>query len=179
MPHGFIRTTRDKLLKFGNPLLEFPHFGETLDLALATFHATGAAPDAAAIEKALRAAPNRPDLYLRATAFLVQQGRAPEGLRVIEDAARRLPENREILLMKATTLDFSGQPDDAGHLLMEIQSSWPEWSAARVAHGILLDTHRHYEEARQALETAVSLGRAKCGDLLLSGGLHAAGRRRA
>jgi tetratricopeptide (TPR) repeat protein len=130
----------------------------TLDLALATFHATGAAPDAAAIEKALRASPNRPDLYLRETAFLVQQGRAEEALRAIEDAARRLPENREILLMKATTLDYSGQTEGAGQLLKEIQRRWPEWSAAWVAHGILLDTHGHYEEARQALETAVSLG---------------------
>ncbi|HEY6291985.1 MAG TPA: tetratricopeptide repeat protein [Terriglobia bacterium] len=129
----------------------------TLDLALATLHTT-AAPDPAAISTALRASGNPPDLYLRETAFLVKQGRVQEALRLIDDAARSLPENREILLMKATTLDLAGQTGDSGRLLQEIQSRWPEWSAARVAHGVLLNTHQHYDEARQVLELAVALG---------------------
>jgi tetratricopeptide (TPR) repeat protein len=128
------------------------------DLALATLHTSGAAADAAAIEKALGAPAQRPDSYLRETTFLVKLGQTQEALRLIGDAARMLPENREILLMRATTLDLAGQVDDAGHLLSEIQRRWPEWSAAWVAHGILLDTHRHYDEARQALEMAVALG---------------------
>ncbi|MCX6628219.1 MAG: tetratricopeptide repeat protein [Candidatus Solibacter sp.] len=166
-----------------------------LDLAIATFHALGAAsgataglelmdrlPEAergadyylaraqmldasgkpqdaaAALDRALGAAPKRPDLYRQAIAMLAGAGRAPEALRLIVEAARHLPENREILLLKATTLEFARQSDDAGRLLMDIRNRWPEWSAVWLAHGIILNAHQRYEEARQALQTAVALG---------------------
>jgi predicted Zn-dependent protease len=120
--------------------------------------ASGKFQDAvSALGQALGAVPKRPDLYEQATAFLVRKGKPAEALKVIEEAARTLPESREILLMKATTLEFAGQADDAERLLNEIQNRWPEWSAVWVAHGIILDTHAHYEEARKALETAVAL----------------------
>lgn len=99
-------------------------------LALATLHTSGGAIDAGAIEKALGESAKRSGLYLQETAFLVKLNRAQEALRLIDVAARTLPENREILVMKATTLDFAGQNDDAGHLLIEIRTQWPEWSAA-------------------------------------------------
>jgi tetratricopeptide (TPR) repeat protein len=167
----------------------------SLDLAIATFRAGGAATDAkaglarmdgipesersgdyflaraqmldatgdfenaaSALGQALGRASKRPDLYQRATRFLVRKGRAPEALKSIEEAARILPENREILLMKATTLEFAGQSAEAESLLNELQNRWPEWYAVWMAHGIILDTHRHYEEARHAMETAVTLG---------------------
>lgn len=68
------------------------------------------------------------------------------------------PDSREILLMKATTLEFGGKADDAGRVLDEIQNRWPEWSAVWLARGILLDAHGRYNDARQALETAATLG---------------------
>ena len=121
--------------------------------------ASGSFEDAAsALRQALGAAPKRPDLYRQAIRFLVRKGRAAEALKSIDEAARILPENREILLMKATTLEFAGQTGDARSLLNELQNRWPEWSAVWMAHGIILDTHRHYEEARRAMETAVALG---------------------
>src|ERR1700722_4461836 len=76
----------------------------------------------------------------------------------MEDGARVLPENREILLLKATTLEFDHRTDDADRLLGEMQNRWPEWSNVWLARGIILATHRHYEEARKALETAAALG---------------------
>jgi predicted Zn-dependent protease len=121
--------------------------------------ASGKFPEAgAALERALRAAPGQADSYRLAVALLVREGRAAEALRVAEEAARTLPENREVLLLKATTLEFVRQPDAAGKLLMEIRNRWPEWPAVWVAHGIILNTHQSYEEARQALATAVELG---------------------
>ena len=110
-----------------------------------------------ALDEALRGA-KLPDLFQQATALLVRNGRASEALRRIAEAARILPENREILLFKATTLEFARQAEDAEHLLNEIQSRWPEWSAVWVAHGLILYTHQHYDEAQKALETAVALG---------------------
>jgi len=108
--------------------------------------------------RALHAAPERPDLYLGAVALLVKRGQAPEALRIIQEGARTLPENREILLREATTLEFAHSASDAEHLLSEVQTRWPEWSGVWLAHGIILATHRHYEEARQVLEMAVTLG---------------------
>jgi predicted Zn-dependent protease len=113
---------------------------------------------ASALGQALHAAPKRPDLYRQAVALLARRGRAPEALRLIEEGAHILPENREILLLKATTLEFAHRAGDAEHLLNEVRNRWPEWSTVWTAHGIILSSHQRYEEARQALETAVSLG---------------------
>ena len=111
-----------------------------------------------ALDQALRAAPERPDSYRQAVALLASRGRAAEALRSIEEGARILPGNREILLLKASTLEMAGRSSDAEQLLNEIQGRWPEWSPVWLAHGMILAAHQHYEEARQALETAAALG---------------------
>jgi tetratricopeptide (TPR) repeat protein len=97
-------------------------------------------------------------LYRQAVALLAKQGNAPEALRWIGEGARILPDDREILLLKATTLEFAHRADDAAHLLDEIRNRWPEWSAVWLAHGMILATHGHYEDARAVLETAIALG---------------------
>ena len=112
----------------------------------------------AALERALRAAQGQPDSYRQAVALLVREGRAPDALRAAEEAGRDLPDNREMLLLKATTLEFARQSDAAGKLLMEVRNRWPEWPAAWWAHGIILNSHQRYEEAREALAMAVELG---------------------
>ena len=135
-----------------------PDSGVTLDLALATLHAKGGTVRATEVESALREAGGPPDAYLRETALLVKQGNVQEALGLAEAGARAHADERALQLMKATTLDRAGKVDEADRLLVQIQSRWPEWSAARVARGILLDVHQHYDEARQALETATALG---------------------
>jgi tetratricopeptide (TPR) repeat protein len=149
--------------KAGLDLIDrLPESARTGDYYLARaqmLEASGKVPEAAvALEQALHAAPERPDLYLQAVALLVKRGQAPEALRIVEEGARTLPQNREILLLKATTLEFAHRADDADRLLSEVQTRWPEWSNVWLAHGMILAAHRHYEEARQALETAVALG---------------------
>jgi tetratricopeptide (TPR) repeat protein len=113
---------------------------------------------AAALEEALRAAPKRADLYWNTAAFLSVHGKTAEALRLLDQATRDLPDVREIPLAKAIALEMSGQTAGAGDLLKEVRSRWPEWPAGWVARGILLENHGSFEEARQAMETAVSLG---------------------
>jgi tetratricopeptide (TPR) repeat protein len=113
---------------------------------------------AAALDRAVNSSPERPDLCMRAAAFLVSKGRAAEALRLIDNTAGRLPDNREILLMKATTLEFAKRTEDADGLLERIERRWPEWSAAWAAHGIILAAHQHYPQAVPVLEAAVALG---------------------
>ena len=112
----------------------------------------------AALNQALGASSKRSDLYREAAALLAWNGRTPEALRLLDRAAQILPQDREIPLMKATTLELAGESAAAGHLLDEIQNRWPEWHAVWVARGVILATHRDFEAARQALETAFVLG---------------------
>jgi tetratricopeptide (TPR) repeat protein len=111
----------------------------------------------AALDRVVHSSP-QPALSLRGTAFLVSKGRAAEALRLIDNAAQRLPDNREILLMKATTLEFAKRTDDARGLLDQLQRRCPEWSAVWAAQGIILAAHERYPQALQALEAAVALG---------------------
>jgi tetratricopeptide (TPR) repeat protein len=113
---------------------------------------------AAALEQALHAAPKRADLYWQAAALLSVHGKTAEALRLLDQAVRDLPDAREIPLARAITLEISGQTTGAGDLLKEVGSRWPEWPAGWVARGIIFDNHGSFEQARQAMETAVSLG---------------------
>ncbi len=110
------------------------------------------------IDAALRASPNQPQSYRQATVFLIGKGRAAEALHTIDAGTRALPDDRELLLMKATTLEFAHQTNEALALLQNIETRWPEWSNVWLAHGIILNTHQRFEDARRALETAVALG---------------------
>lgn len=162
-----------------------------LDLAIATFHLTGAAEglqlmdrvpepgrngdyylaraqmldasgraeeSVAALSQALRAAPKSPALYRQAAAFLVKSGQPAEALRLLDQAATAGPQDRESLLMRATTLELARRSNDAERQLKEIQSRWPEWHAVWVAQGVILASQKRFEDARQALETAVTFG---------------------
>jgi Flp pilus assembly protein TadD len=113
---------------------------------------------AAALNKALVAAPKRADLYWRTAAFLIANGKTDEALKMLDRAAGNMPEDREILLAKAVVLELAKQTGDCYNLLADIQGRWPEWQAGWVAHGIVLEKHGRSEEARQAMETAISLG---------------------
>jgi Flp pilus assembly protein TadD len=113
---------------------------------------------AAALRQALRAAPKRPDLYWQAAAFLSTSGKTAEALPLLDQAAHDLPGERELPLAKAIALEISGQTAAAVSLLQDIQGRWPEWPAGWVARGIVLENHGNFDQARQALETAVSLG---------------------
>jgi tetratricopeptide (TPR) repeat protein len=163
------------LAEAGQALLAGKHYGLAMDLLArlpesergADYYmaraemldASGKIQEAvSAIEQALHGAPDRPDLYRQAIALLVKRGRTSEALQWISEAARRLPDNREILLLQATTLEFAHRTGDAGNQLNEIRNRWPEWWAVWMAHGIILAAHQQYVPARQALETAVTLG---------------------
>ena len=124
-------------------------------------------------DRALRAAPKRSDLYREAAASLTRNGRAPAALRLLDQAARTLPQDREILLLKATTLEISGQSEAAERLLNEIQNRWPEWYAGWVARGIILATHKRYEDACPSAADGGRAWRAQSRDPFLSGRLHA------
>src|ERR1017187_5126678 len=67
----------------------------------------------AALDEALRAGPARSDLYRQAVALLVKRGRAADAMRIGEEGTRTLPDNREMQLLGATTLDFAQRTGEA------------------------------------------------------------------
>ena len=67
----------------------------------------------AAINQALGKTPSRPELYRQATLFLIRNHRLPEALQLLDQAARILPDNPEILLMKANTLELAEETGKA------------------------------------------------------------------
>jgi len=121
--------------------------------------ASGKAGDAiAAMDQAIQASPKRPDLYWQAAVLLSRNRRGPEALRLLDRAEQTLPQDPQIPLVRATLLERSGQSEEAEHLLDRIQRRWPEGAAVWVARGIVLAAHEHFDGARRALETAVTLG---------------------
>ena len=62
-----------------------------------------------------------PICFQQAIAFLVTKERAADALKWSDEAARLMPQNREMLLMKATTLEFAHQSTEAARLLSDLQ----------------------------------------------------------
>ena len=113
---------------------------------------------AAALDDAVRASSNRPELGVRAAAFLISKGRGTEALRLIENAISAQPESRELMLMKAATLEWNGRTQDATNEIDRIQRQWPEWSSVWAARGIILARHQQFPAALTALQSAAALG---------------------
>jgi len=111
-----------------------------------------------ALNRGIRTAPTRPDLYLQATGFLLKHKLNHEALDLLEQASRILPDARELLLAQAVTLELLLRGIDAQKLLARMQARWPEWDRPYLLSGILLEIQLKSAEARQTLETAIALG---------------------
>jgi predicted Zn-dependent protease len=111
-----------------------------------------------ALNRGIRSAPTRPDLYLQAAGFLIKHNLIHEALKVLDQASIILPDARELLLAQAVTLDLLRREEDAQKLLTKIQARWPEWERAYVLSGMLLEIQLKSAQARQTLETAIALG---------------------
>jgi tetratricopeptide (TPR) repeat protein len=117
-------------------------------------------PDAAdeALQEGLRRASLRPDVAEQAAFLLLRRNRAAEALAVIERSSQANPGSPGLLLSAAALLALTARTAEAERALRQIESRWPEWDRAYVAHGLLLEGMKRSAEARQKLQTAVALG---------------------
>jgi tetratricopeptide (TPR) repeat protein len=106
----------------------------------------------------MRAEPARANLYYEASSFLLKHKLYKEALQLLDQASRVLPDDRELLLAKAVTLDLLRRTDDCDALLAKIQARWPEWNRPYLLKGMLLQTRLEAAQARRALDTAIALG---------------------
>ncbi len=108
----------------------------------------------AALERAISAAAKEPQLYRQIVRFLVKNNRYAEALKVLDGA----PEDRDLLLLKTTTLAMSGDAAGAADSAASLQMRWPEWQAGWIVRGAALAAQSKVEEARQAVQTGIQLG---------------------
>jgi tetratricopeptide (TPR) repeat protein len=121
--------------------------------------AQGNVPEAAdALNQAMRAEPGRANLYYEASSFLLKHKLYKEALQLLDQASRVLPDDRELLLAQAVTLDLLRRTDACDTLLSQIQARWPEWNRPYLLKGMLLQTRVEPAQARKALDTAIALG---------------------
>ncbi len=132
------------------------------DYALVRAEALGmagkTAEAAAAMEEALRLAPSDADFYRHAAALAARAGQPRLALRFLDQGARQLPGNRDVLLLRAAALQWNGATAEAGRALAGLEARWPEWFPAWVARGIWLNAEGQTAEARREMETAAALG---------------------
>ena len=139
-----------------------PESEQNWDFYLTQAEMRDAAGDAAggqeALAQALRASPGDAAPYVQSCLYLLRKGRAGDAARISGDAAKRLPQDREVLLVRAAALELSGGSADARTTLEQIENRWPEWPAAWALDGIVLAMRGHRDRAIAPLRTAVALG---------------------
>jgi tetratricopeptide (TPR) repeat protein len=76
----------------------------------------------------------------------------------LESASRVRPNDRDLLLAQAITLNLLRRNSDSEKMLAKIQEKWPQWNRVYLVKGVLLEIALKSGEARQTLEKAVGLG---------------------
>ncbi|HYK92269.1 MAG TPA: tetratricopeptide repeat protein [Acidobacteriota bacterium] len=151
-------TGADKALAILNGIPTEKQDGDYHLLRAQILDSLGRFPEAVvALNEALRAAPTRVDLYSQACSFLIKHRRFEECLQLIKQAAKYVPDSPELMLARAIVLEWTNQTYEATQELQRIQAQWPEWSMPYVIQGIILESQHQAAEARQLLETAITL----------------------
>jgi tetratricopeptide (TPR) repeat protein len=121
--------------------------------------AQGKLPEAAAaLNQSLRVAPGRADLYHEAVDFLLKHKLYHEAQAFLEEASRMRPNDRDLLLAQAITLNLLRRNSDSEKMLAQIQEKWPQWERVYLVKGMLLEMALKSADARQTLEKAIALG---------------------
>jgi tetratricopeptide (TPR) repeat protein len=111
-----------------------------------------------AVKQAIQANPAHPELYLEASLLLMQDHRLPGALELLNEASHAAPNNPQVLLLKAMTLELTGDRTSSDSELKHIETLWPEWYKVWLAHALVLESRQEYEQARPMREAASALG---------------------
>ena len=93
-----------------------------------------------------------------AVAVLVGEDDAPAAFQRAREAAAKFADDREILLLQATTLEFAHRSQESDRRLAELEQRWPEWPVVWMEHGMLLAGRGTCQEASRDLQSAIALG---------------------
>jgi len=133
--------------------------GDYYLLRAQVFDALGQVPQAIEnLNLGFRTSPTRADLYEKATYFLLKHRMDAEALNLLEQATAVLPDDPQLLFLKATVLGIQNRSGEALALLSRIVSRWPEWSRPYLVRGILEENRANSEAALKSIQTAIVMG---------------------
>jgi tetratricopeptide (TPR) repeat protein len=110
------------------------------------------------LNRGLRAAPTRPDLYFQSALFLIKHGQYQKTLDLLTKALQVVPESPELLVIEAITYELLEQRGRSEEVLMRVESQWPEWSLPYLLRGIISETHFKWTEGKSQILSALALG---------------------
>lgn len=110
------------------------------------------------LDRGLRAAPTRPDLYFQAALFLIKHDQYQKTLDLMAKALQVVPDSPELWVIEAITYDLLDQRDRSEEILVRIERQWPEWNLPYLLRGIILETHLKWTEGKPQILSAIALG---------------------
>ena len=120
------------------------------------------------LNRGIRAAPRRADMYFEAAAFLIQHGQFKQSAALLEDATRLIPDAPNLWLARAIALELpmahgrshadEVRSEEAMKVLAQIESRWPAWDLPYLVNGMILQDGLKSREAKQMLDLAIALG---------------------
>jgi tetratricopeptide (TPR) repeat protein len=120
------------------------------------------------LDRGIRAAPRRADMYFEAASFLIQHGRFKQAAETLEDATRLIPDAPNLWLARAIALELpmahgrshadQVRSEEAMKVLAQIESRWPAWDLPYLVNGMILQDELKSRQAKQMLDLAIALG---------------------
>jgi tetratricopeptide (TPR) repeat protein len=120
------------------------------------------------LNRGIRAAPRRADMYFEAAAFLIQHGQFPQAAALLEHATRLIPDAPNLWLARAVALELpvahgrshadEVRSEEAMKVLAQIESRWPAWDLPYLVNGMILQDELKSRQAKQMLDLAIALG---------------------
>jgi tetratricopeptide (TPR) repeat protein len=120
------------------------------------------------LDRGIRAAPRRADMYFEAAAFLIQHGQFKQAAALLEDATRLIPDAPNLWLARAIALELpvahgrshadQVRSEEAMKVLAQIESRWPAWDLPYLVNGMILQDELKSRQAKQMLDLAIALG---------------------
>jgi len=120
------------------------------------------------LNRGIRAAPRRADMYFEAAAFLIQHSQFKQAAAVLEDATRLIPDAPNLWLARAIALELpmahgrshadEVRSEEAMKVLAQIESRWPAWDLPYLVNGMIFEDELKSRQAKQMLDLAIALG---------------------
>lgn len=120
------------------------------------------------LNRGIRAAPRRADMYFEAAAFLSKHGQFKQAAALLGDATRLIPDAPNLWLARAIVLDLpvahgrshaaEVRSEEAIKVLAQIESRWPAWDLPYLVNGMILQDELKSRQAKQMLDLAIALG---------------------
>jgi len=120
------------------------------------------------LNRGIRAAPRRADMYFEAAAFLIQHSQFKQAATLLDDATRLIPDAPNLWLARAVALDLpvahgrsheeEVRSEEAMTVLAQVESRWPAWDLPYLVHGMILEDQLKSKQAKQMLDLAIALG---------------------